>query len=92
MRCKLGDLCWIIDGPFPENIGKIVKIVGVDNDGVHNWIVESQGSHLTASGVFGIVRATTANAADSQLRPIPPLGPEEDDMPPVERPVEEVTS
>lgn len=28
MRCKVGDLCWIIRDDFPENIGKVVLVLG----------------------------------------------------------------
>lgn len=56
LRCQIGDLAWIIRSDLPENIGRVVRVVGVGDD-AGEWCVEpASGRRIKGFNVFGIVR------------------------------------
>lgn len=67
MRCKVGDLCVMIQSDYVENIGKLFKTI--KKTGEENyWEVESICS---ARNGFGMQPpGTLGEARDSDLRPI----------------------
>lgn len=54
MRCKPGDLAVIIRAKHPENVGRLVTVVRLNDDGL--WLVEGKGP-----GIY---------CRDENLRPI----------------------
>jgi hypothetical protein len=80
MRAKIGDRCWLTGPVYPENVGRIVRVVGVtDHRLAQVWLVESEGSALrTQRG-----RTLRGTAYDEWLIPIRP-GREAQPVPPRE--------
>jgi len=91
MNCQPGDLAFIVHSDFPENIGRIVRVVSWE--GVYRllsgrtlnlWNIEAQGSPLRGkwiqSGVISLEYKSMA--PDEDLRPIRPA-PELLPAPPV---------
>ena len=81
MNCKPGDLAFIIRSDFPENIGRIVRVVkyaGVATfrraGTLYLWVVEAQGSPLRGKWLnSGVISSEfTSLAPDADLRPIRP--------------------
>ena len=74
MRCKIGDLCVVVNSIYPENIGKLIVIVKSSELPHRDWIVE-YCSDFTArwfnckSTVY-LRKGETTNKSDSDLRPI----------------------
>lgn len=78
MNCKPGDLAFIIRSDFPENVGRIVRVVsaignrpfqgGID----FMWLVYADGSVVTASFNGEAVQVREGCIGDSLLRPIRP--------------------
>lgn len=70
-RCKIGDRAFIINSDFPENLGKIVKIVNRSKYYFADWLIESEGSPIKAVNLFGeACYGPRVNVLDSRLIPI----------------------
>lgn len=70
-RCKIGDRAFIIKSRFPENIGKIVKVIDRSKHAFTDWLIESEGTPIKAVTLFGQIRyGACINASDSWLMPI----------------------
>lgn len=74
-RCKIGDRAFIIKSRFPENIGKIVRVIGQAE--FMDWRVESEGSPIKVISVDknGNVRKNAhwkmrGSCSDGALMPI----------------------
>lgn len=85
MNCKPGDLAFIVRSDFPENIGRIVRVIKLINDDPPRWHVVLEGSPAKAyykTPPHERVPATEGQICDSNLRPIRPE-PEQLPAPPV---------
>ena len=81
-HCKVGDLAITVNAYNPENIGKIVRIVGavglIDwfefNEPTWVWVVEAEGSPLTYQYGNNPTKKyqRRGEAPDAFLRPITP--------------------
>ncbi len=68
MRCKVGDLAFVVAADHPENIGRIVEVVESCSFELDAWWIRPVGSpHKTDNGY--VMRAL---AFDRELRPIRP--------------------
>ena len=78
MNCKPGDLAFIVRSDFPENIGRIVRVVAASGNWTYasgtyfNWEVAVIGSPLTGNKDGRYVKDTAGIIPDSFLRPIRP--------------------
>lgn len=77
-RCKPGDAAWIRGSDFPENVGRVVKVVGRSKD-VHDpsgsvwWECHVEHGFLYGwmqSGFYMIREGVVANILDADLTPI----------------------
>lgn len=81
MRCKKGELAFIIGG-CTENISKVVQIIGEDSAyDEHYWVVESPNKNLTGYGLAKRERRTVdvGLICDGYLSPIRGLSKKEID-------------
>lgn len=73
-RCKIGDRAFIVKSPFPENIGKIIIVIGIG--ALKDWFVRSEGSqlrcskHIATGEIVGQGVDSHGEVNDDQLRPI----------------------
>lgn len=80
MNCKPGDLAFILAGHsvFPENIGKVVRVIKRSEHAELDWFIKSEGGLLkTTVGLMA-----ESNCVDRALSPIRPE-PERLPAPPV---------
>ena len=83
MNCKPGDLAYIVSSLFPENVGKVVKVIELATawNGNEGWICEVC-TPLKALKPEGAIKAEKRiHCRDSSLRPISgvPIHDEEHD-------------
>lgn len=78
MNCKPGDLAVFVRCSFPENVGKLVRIVDKLRCDPEEWRVVALGRLMTNAG-FLTTPGQVVWADDPDLRPIRP-GEGEDEM------------
>lgn len=81
-RCKPGDLAYIVWSAIPENIGKVVEVIRVDDSiapkdatpGSLRWVIRTRTQGFAIDRITGVVCAFAAGAEtstyDYALRPI----------------------
>ena len=76
MNCQPGDLAFVLAGygVFPENVGKIVRVIGPSEDARMDWYVRSEGGPLMTTGGL-IVESHCLDRVLSPIRPEPELLP-----------------
>lgn len=84
MNCKAGDLAYIVDSSFPENIGRVVEVIGaygMFRDEGFCWNIRAN-LPLTGEGELDgtIMRLCEGFIPDACLRPISGV-PLEDEVP-----------
>lgn len=74
MRCKPGDLAFIARDPFPENIGRVVRVVAPTKPlfGCATWLVRSECGPLRALALPSLTctMSSEGDCLDEDLRPI----------------------
>ncbi|AJG19051.1 hypothetical protein [Cupriavidus basilensis] len=75
MNCKPGDLAYIVRDPYPENLGRVVKVVGAPQwiDDGPAWFCQATGGPLRVMNIDRpreTLRDTEFDCYDSDLRPI----------------------
>lgn len=96
MNCKQGDLALVVRATRPENLMKIVEVIGpydprecgivLSVDSKKVWLCESRGSPLVWANAwgFGETHSHRGPIPDEYLRPIRPSGELEDAVDKVE--------
>lgn len=73
MRCKIGNMCFVIGGIYPENYGKIVKVIARKIKDNCDWTVVSS-ARLKSNDNYGAVQfvdaGTHVDVRDTHLLPI----------------------
>ena len=74
MRCKVGDLCIVVNSHWPVNIGKLCVVTGVARSNWLDWEVEllspMKGEAEITYDVEWQVAGSKAMTRDKDLRPI----------------------
>lgn len=68
MNCKPGDLAVVVGGRFPQNVGKLVRVIEPQPGRSGAWLVECLASMASTYGVLSA--GAIATCFDAQLRPI----------------------
>lgn len=70
-RARVGDVAVISRSLVPENVGRLVKVLGRDASGLKDWHVVSLGSPLSGVDRNGqMASAMRIYLHDGQLRPL----------------------
>lgn len=68
MNCKPGDLAVMVRSDFPENIGRLLRVIVADSWDGHDWSCEACCRVMTSRGWRKA--GASVLALDSDLRPI----------------------
>lgn len=74
MNCKPGDLAYIVRDPYPENVGRVVRVIGPNaHAGGPEWDCESCGAPLRVldpARPWAFAIDARFDCYDADLRPI----------------------